>query len=64
MLFVKIPLKTLNRHDLLAGATGYWKNQNPSSNCQKIYRGKVFLLLMDLKGRFKWAGQRGPWSCK
>ena len=47
---VKIPLKTLNRHGLIAGATGTGKTKTLQILAENLSRQGVPSLLMDLKG--------------
>ena len=48
--FVKIPLKTLNRHGLIAGATGTGKTKTLQVMAENLSRQGIPVLLMDLKG--------------
>ena len=48
--FVKIPLKTLNRHGLIAGATGTGKTKTLQVLAENLSEQGVPVLLMDLKG--------------
>ena len=47
---VKIPLKTLNRHGLIAGATGTGKSKTLQILAENLSRKGVPVLLMDVKG--------------
>ena len=47
---VKIPLKTLNRHGLIAGATGTGKTKTLQVIAEQLSMKGVPALLMDLKG--------------
>jgi DNA helicase HerA-like ATPase len=47
---VKIPLKTLNRHGLIAGATGTGKTKTLQGLVEALSRKGVPCLLMDVKG--------------
>ena len=47
---VKIPLKTLNRHGLIAGATGTGKTKTLQGLVEALSRKGVPCLLMDIKG--------------
>lgn len=49
-LSVKIPLKTLNRHGLIAGATGTGKTKSLQKIVESISKNGVSVLLMDIKG--------------
>ncbi len=48
--FVKIPLKTLNRHGLIAGATGTGKTKTLQCLAEQLAEKGVPSLLMDIKG--------------
>ncbi len=48
--FVNIPLKTLNRHGLIAGATGTGKTKTLQGLAENLSKEGVPSLLMDLKG--------------
>jgi hypothetical protein len=48
--FVKIPLKTLNRHGLIAGATGTGKTKTLQVLAENLSDKGIPVLLMDLKG--------------
>src|SRR5690606_4103124 len=47
---IKIPLKTLNRHSLIAGATGTGKTKTLQVIAEQLSMKGVPVLLMDLKG--------------
>lgn len=47
---VKIPLKTMNRHGLIAGATGTGKSKTLQILAENLSRKGVSVLLMDVKG--------------
>ena len=47
---VKIPLKTLNRHGLIAGATGTGKTKTLQVLAENLSQKGIPVLLMDLKG--------------
>ncbi|WP_314296731.1 helicase HerA-like domain-containing protein [Capnocytophaga gingivalis] len=49
-LFVNIPLKNLNRHGLIAGATGTGKTKTLQALTENLSKEGVPSLLMDLKG--------------
>ena len=49
---VKIPLKTLNRHGLIAGATGTGKTKTIQTLSEKLAENGVSVLMMDIKGDF------------
>ena len=48
--YVKIPLKTLNRHGLIAGATGTGKTKTLQVLAENLSEQGIPVLLMDLKG--------------
>jgi DNA helicase HerA-like ATPase len=48
--YVKIPLKTLNRHGLIAGATGTGKTKTLQVLAENLSDQGIPVLLMDLKG--------------
>ncbi|MCG2462470.1 DUF853 domain-containing protein [Flavobacteriaceae bacterium F89] len=48
--FVKVPLKTLNRHGLIAGATGTGKTKTLQILAENLSEKGIPVLLMDLKG--------------
>ena len=48
--FVKVPLKTLNRHGLIAGATGTGKTKSLQVMAENLSEKGVPVLLMDIKG--------------
>jgi len=48
--FVKVPLKTLNRHGLIAGATGTGKTKTLQSLAENMSEKGIPVLLMDVKG--------------
>jgi DNA helicase HerA-like ATPase len=48
--FVKVPLKTLNRHGLIAGATGTGKTKTLQVISEQLSEKGIPVLLMDVKG--------------
>ena len=48
--FVKVPLKTMNRHGLIAGATGTGKTKTLQVLAENLSEKGVPVLLMDVKG--------------
>lgn len=48
--FVKVPLKTLNRHGLIAGATGTGKTKTLQIMAENLSDKGISVLLMDIKG--------------
>jgi hypothetical protein len=49
-LLVKIPLKTLNRHGLIAGATGTGKTKTLQIMAEQLSENGIPVLVMDVKG--------------
>ncbi len=47
---VKIPLKTLNRHGLIAGATGTGKTKTIQNLAEGLSKNGISVLMMDIKG--------------
>jgi DNA helicase HerA-like ATPase len=58
--FVKIPLKTMNRHGLIAGATGTGKTKTLQVLAENLSEKGVPVLLMDLKGDLSGLAQPSP----
>lgn len=58
--FVKIPLKTLNRHGLIAGATGTGKTKTLQVFAENLSQKGIPVLLMDLKGDLSGLAQPSP----
>lgn len=56
---VKIPLKTLNRHGLIAGATGTGKSKTLQVLSENLSEKGVPVLLMDIKGDLSGIAQPG-----
>ncbi len=48
--YIKVPLKTLNRHGLIAGATGTGKTKSLQVMAENLSLMSVPVLLMDIKG--------------
>ncbi|MBD0832354.1 helicase HerA-like domain-containing protein [Aestuariibaculum sediminum] len=57
---VKIPLKTLNRHGLIAGATGTGKTKSLQVLAENLSERGVPVLLMDIKGDLSGLAQPSP----
>ncbi len=57
---VKIPLKTLNRHGLIAGATGTGKTKTLQILAENLSEKGIPVLLMDLKGDLSGLAQPSP----
>jgi uncharacterized protein len=49
---VKIPLKTMNRHGLIAGATGTGKTKTIQVLSEQLSQNGIPVLMMDIKGDF------------
>ena len=58
--FVKIPLKTLNRHGLIAGATGTGKTKSLQVFAENLSDKGIPVLLMDIKGDLSGLAQPSP----
>ena len=48
--FVNVPLKTMNRHGLIAGATGTGKTKTLQVLAENLSEKGIPVLLMDIKG--------------
>ncbi|CAM1344130.1 helicase HerA-like domain-containing protein [Tenacibaculum amylolyticum] len=57
---VNIPLKTLNRHGLIAGATGTGKTKTLQVLAENMSEKGIPVLLMDVKGDLSGLGQPSP----
>ncbi|WP_430967284.1 helicase HerA-like domain-containing protein [Spongiimicrobium sp. 2-473A-2-J] len=57
---VKVPLKTLNRHGLIAGATGTGKTKTLQVISENLSEKGIPVLLMDLKGDLSGIAQPSP----
>ncbi len=57
---VKIPLKTLNRHGLIAGATGTGKTKTLQVLAENLSEKGIPVLLMDMKGDLSGIAQPSP----
>ena len=58
--FIKVPLKTLNRHGLIAGATGTGKTKTLQVIAENLSDQGIPVLLMDLKGDLSGIAQPSP----
>ncbi|PCE64482.1 helicase HerA-like domain-containing protein [Sediminicola luteus] len=58
--FVKVPLKTLNRHGLIAGATGTGKTKTLQVLAENLSEQGIPVMLMDLKGDLSGLAQPSP----
>lgn len=56
---VKIPLKTLSRHGLIAGATGTGKTKTIQVLSEQLSNAGIPVLMMDIKGDFSGIAQPG-----
>jgi DNA helicase HerA-like ATPase len=57
--FVKIPVKTLNRHGLIAGATGTGKTKTIQVLSEQLSSFGIPVLMMDIKGDFSGIAKEG-----
>jgi DNA helicase HerA-like ATPase len=57
---VKVPLKTLNRHGLIAGATGTGKTKSLQVLAENLSEKGIPVMLMDLKGDLSGLAQPSP----
>ena len=57
--FIKIPLKTLNRHGLIAGATGTGKTKTIQVLSEQLSSIGIPVLMMDIKGDFSGISKEG-----
>ena len=58
--FVKIPLKTINRHGLIAGATGTGKTKTLQVFAENLSENGIPVLLMDVKGDLSGLAKPSP----
>ncbi len=58
--FIKIPLRTLNRHGLIAGATGTGKTKTLQVLAENLSEKGIPVLLMDLKGDLSGIAKPSP----
>ncbi len=58
--FVKVPLKTMNRHGLIAGATGTGKTKTLQVLAENLSEQGIPVLLMDIKGDLSGLAQPSP----
>jgi DNA helicase HerA-like ATPase len=59
-LHVKVPLSTLNRHGLIAGATGTGKTKSLQVMAEQLSEKGIPVLLMDLKGDLSGLAKPSP----
>lgn len=57
--FIKVPLKTLNRHGLIAGATGTGKTKTIQVLSEQLSSFGIPVLMMDIKGDFSGIAKQG-----
>lgn len=62
--YVKIPLKTLNRHGLIAGATGTGKTKTLQIIAENLSEKGIPVLLMDVKGDLSGIAEPGTDNAK
>jgi DNA helicase HerA-like ATPase len=62
--FVNIPLKTLNRHGLIAGATGTGKTKTLQVLAENLSEKGIPVLLMDVKGDLSGLAKASPGHTK
>ncbi len=62
--FVKVPLKTLNRHGLIAGATGTGKTKSLQALAEQLSEKGIPVLLMDIKGDLSGLAKASPGHVK
>lgn len=62
--YVKLPLKTLNRHGLIAGATGTGKTKTLQILAENLSEKGIPVLLMDVKGDLSGIAQPGSDNAK
>ncbi|MDF0706710.1 helicase HerA-like domain-containing protein [Flagellimonas okinawensis] len=58
--YIKVPLKTMNRHGLIAGATGTGKTKTLQVLAENLSDKGIPVLLMDLKGDLSGIAQPSP----
>ncbi|WP_142601346.1 helicase HerA-like domain-containing protein [Solitalea koreensis] len=61
---VKAPLKTFNRHGLIAGATGTGKTKTLQGLCEKLSNKGVSVLALDIKGDLSGLSSAGTSNAK
>lgn len=62
--FVNVPLKTLNRHGLIAGATGTGKTKTLQVLAENLSEKGIPVLLMDIKGDLSGLAEPSPGHAK
>jgi DNA helicase HerA-like ATPase len=61
---VNLPLKTMNRHGLIAGATGTGKTKTLQMITEALSNASVPVLVMDIKGDLSGLGAAGTLNDK
>jgi DNA helicase HerA-like ATPase len=56
---IKIPLKTINRHGLISGATGTGKTKTLQNIVERLSENGISVLLMDIKGDLSGLAKQG-----
>ena len=62
--YVKVPLKTLNRHGLIAGATGTGKTKSLQVMAENLSEKGIPVMLMDIKGDLSGLAEQSPGHVK
>jgi len=62
--YVKVPLKTMNRHGLIAGATGTGKTKSLQVLAENLSNNGIPVLLMDIKGDLSGIAMPSPGHAK
>ncbi len=62
--YVNVPLKTMNRHGLIAGATGTGKTKTLQVLAENLSEKGVPVLLMDIKGDLSGLAKPSPGHAK
>ncbi len=62
--YVKVPLRTLNRHGLIAGATGTGKTKSLQVLAENLSEKGIPVLLMDVKGDLSGLAKSSPGHAK
>src|SRR6188472_2466715 len=62
--FIRIPLSTMNRHGLIAGATGTGKTKTLQVLAEQLSANGIPSLVMDIKGDFSGIAAKGEANAK